>query len=145
MPTNIEMLRAVQKSASLYKEEALKMKALLAVQPQENEQRDNIEKEKKKLSEQEHELMLTYKKLQSEQKTAQLLLEEGNQRLENSMRKGDFSDVQAAYALNKTGTEKMKAIDEEMTDIMNNVSVIQQKRLHAEREYSKKKIKLTID
>ena len=39
----------------------------------------------------------------------------------------------------------MKAIDEEMTDIMNSVSVIQQKRLHAEREYSKKKIKLTID
>jgi hypothetical protein len=145
MPTSIEMLRAVQKSASLYKEEVLKMKALLAVQQQENEQRDNIEKEKKKLSEQEHELMLAYKKLQSEQKTAQLLLEEGNQRLENSMKKGDFSDVQAAYALSKTGTEKIKAIDEEMTKIMNDVSIIQQKRLHTEREYSKKKLKLTID
>jgi hypothetical protein len=145
MPTSIEMLRAVQRSASLYKEEALKMKALLAVQQQENEQRDNIENGKKKLSEQEQDLMLTYKKLQSEQKTAQLLLEEGNQRLENSMKKCDFSDVQAAYALSKTGTEKIKAIDEEMTEIMNSVSVIQQKRLHAEREYSKKKLKLTID
>ena len=60
-------------------------------------------------------------------------------------KKGDFSDVQAAYALIKTGTEKLKSIDEEMTSIMNSVSVIQQKRLHAERESSKKKLKLTID
>lgn len=145
MPTSIETLRAVQKSASLYKEEALKMKAVLAAKQQEKEQRDHIEKEKKKLSEQEQELMLTYKKLQSEQKTAELLLEEGNQRLENSMKKGDFSDVQAAYALSKTGTEKIKLIDVEMTNVMNSVSLIQQKRLHAEREYSKKKMKLTID
>jgi hypothetical protein len=44
--------------------------------------------------------------LQTEQKAAQKLLEEGNQRLENSLKKGDFSNIQAAYALSKSGTEK---------------------------------------
>ncbi|CAF0943836.1 unnamed protein product [Rotaria sordida] len=65
-------------------------------------------------------------KLQSEQKAAQMLLEEGNQRLENALKKS------------KSGTEKIKSIDEEMTKIMEDVSVIQQKRGRAEREQLKK-------
>jgi hypothetical protein len=145
MPISIEMLRAVQKSAALYKEELMKMKAVVAVQEQENQQREKKEIEKKELSKQEHELMSKYKKLQSEQKTAQLLLDEGNQRIESSLKKGDFSDIQAAYALNKSGTEKIKAIDEEMTKIMEDISVVQQKRVHADREQSNKKRKLTLE
>jgi hypothetical protein len=145
MPISIEMLRAVQKSAALYKEELMKMKAVVAVQEQENQQREKKEIEKKELSKQEHELMSKYKKLQSEQKTAQLLLEEGNQRIESSLKKGDFSDIQAAYALNKSGTEKIKAIDEEMTKVMEDISVVQQKRAHADREQSNKKRKLTLE
>lgn len=39
----------------------------------------------------------------------------------------------------------MKAIDEEMTEIMKNVSVVRQKRTHADREQSKKKRKLTLE
>ncbi len=79
--------------------------------------------------------------LQTEQKAAQKLLE-GNQRLENSLKKGDFSDIQAAYALSKSGTEKIKSIDEEMTKIMGNVSIILQKRVRAEHEQLKKENKL---
>jgi hypothetical protein len=145
MSTGIDMLRAVQKSAALHKEEALKRKALAESQQQENEERKKLEIEKKKLSEQEQELMSKYKKLQSEQKTAQLLLEEGTDRLENSLKKGDFTDVQAAYALSKSGTEKIKCIDEEMSKIMDGVSVIQQKRVHAEREQANKKRKLGLE
>lgn len=139
------MIRAVQKSAALYKEEALKMKALAEAQQQENERRKEIESEKRKLSEEEQELMSKYKKLQSDQKTAQLLLEEANQRLENSLKKGDFTDVQAAYALSKSGTEKMKLIDEEMSKIMECVSVIQKKRAHAENEQGYKRRKLGVE
>ncbi len=80
--------------------------------------------------------------LQTEQKAAQKLLEERNQRLENSLKKGDFSDIQAAYALSKSDTEKIKSIDEEMTKIMENESIIQQKRVRAEHEQLKKKNKL---
>ncbi|CAF1504914.1 unnamed protein product [Rotaria sordida] len=80
------MLRAVQQSAALYKEEAMKMKALAMAQQEENEHLQQMETEKKKLSEQEQELMLQYKKLQSEHKTAQLLLDEGNQRIESSLK-----------------------------------------------------------
>jgi hypothetical protein len=138
----MDMLRAVQKSASLYKEEMSKIKAMAITEQQAKEQREKVEVEKKKLFEQEKELMLKYKKLQSEQRTAQMLLEEANQRLENSLNKGDFTDLQAAYALNKSGAEKIKSIDEEMTKVMENVSVIQQKRVHAEREQSKKRKKL---
>jgi len=100
------------------------MKALAEAKRQEHEQHKRVEIEKKKLSEQEQELMSKYKKRQSEQKTAQSLLEEGNQCLENSLKKGDFTDVQAAYALSKSGTEKIKSIDEEMSKIMDCVSVI---------------------
>jgi hypothetical protein len=73
-------------------------------------------------------------------KEAQLLLEEGNQRLENTLKKGDFTDVQAAYALSKSRTEKIKLIDDEMSKIMENISVIQQKRIRTEREHLKQKI-----
>ncbi len=58
------------------------------------------------------------------------------------MKKGDFSDIQAAYALSKSGTEKIKSIDEEMTKIMGNVSIILQKRVRAEHEQLKKENKL---
>lgn len=135
----MDMLRAVQKSSSLYKEEMSKVKAMFVVSQQEKDHHEKLEVEKKKLLEQEKELMLKYKTLQSEQKTARMLLEEANQRLENSLSKGDFTDLQAAYALSKTGTEKIKLIDEEMTKVMENISAIQQKRTHAEREQSKKK------
>ncbi|CAF2834584.1 unnamed protein product [Rotaria sp. Silwood2] len=145
VPTNIDMLRAVQKSAALYKEEAMKMKALALAQQQENEQLQHMETEKRKLSEQEQEQMLKYKKLQSEHKIAQLLLDEGNQRIENSLKKGDLADLHAAYALNKSGIKKLKVIDEEMTKIMKEISAIQQKRAQAEREPPKKKRKLTVE
>ncbi|CAF1655130.1 unnamed protein product, partial [Adineta ricciae] len=85
------------------------------------------------------------KKLQTEQKTAQLLLEEGNQRIGNSLRKGNFTDIQAAYALNKIGTEKMKIIDEDMSQIMKDISMIQQKRAHTDREQSNEKRKLAAE
>lgn len=135
----MDMLRAVQKSASLYKEEMLKAKAIAARAQQEIDQHEKVEVEKKELFEQEKELMVKHKKLQSEQRMAQMLLEEANQRLENSLNKGDLTDLQAAYALSKSGTDKIKSIDEQMTQVMENISTIQQKRIHAEREQSKRK------
>ncbi|CAF2037223.1 unnamed protein product [Rotaria magnacalcarata] len=89
--------------------------------------------------------MIKYKKLQSKHRTAELLIDEGNQRMENSLKNGDFTDIHAAYTFNKSGIEKMKAVDEEMTKIMDDVSAIQQKRAHAEREQSRKKRKLTVE
>jgi len=145
MSTNLDMIRAVQKSASLYKEETSKMKTLAEVQRQEHEQHTKKEIEKKKLSEEEQELMSKYKKLQSEQRAAQLLIEEGTQRLENSLKKDDFTDIQAAHALSKSGAEKLKSIDEEMSKVMDSVSVIQQKRAQAEREQTNKKRKLVLE
>ena len=136
------MLRMVQKSAAVYKEEALKMKALATAHLKEQEENEKKEVEKKQSYEQGRELMSKYKNLQVEQKTAQLLLEEANERLENSLEKGDFTDVQAAYASNKCGTEKMKSIDEEMTKIMESISKLHQKRAHTEQE-STKKIKIS--
>ncbi len=47
MSTSIDMLRTVQKSAALNKEEALKRKALAEFQQQENEERTKMEIEKR--------------------------------------------------------------------------------------------------
>ncbi|CAF1548811.1 unnamed protein product, partial [Adineta ricciae] len=69
----------------------------------------------------------------------------GNQRLENSLTKGDFTDVKAAYALNKSGMDKIKSINEEMTKIIEKISIIQQKRARAENEQLKKKSKLVSE
>jgi len=144
MTTTIDMIRAVQKSAAFFKEEATKLRALVLAQQQENEKRESIELVKKKLSEEEDELMMKYKKLQSDQKVAQSLLDEGNKRLGNALRKGDFTDVEAAYALNTNGTQKIKSIDEEMTKIMDNVSIIRKKRARTEHEQAKKKPRLSL-
>nr|ACD54741.1 unknown [Adineta vaga] len=145
MGTTNEMISAFLKSASFYKEELVKIKALAVVHEKEKEYREKIDAEKMKLLEQEKELMLKYKKLRAEQKAAQMLLDEANQRLENSLEKGDFTDVQAAYVLNKSGTEKMKSIDEEMTKTIENVSIFQQKRDHVEHEQLKKNNKLVSE
>jgi hypothetical protein len=47
--------------------------------------------------------------------------------LRTFIKKGDFTDVQTAYALNKDAVEKTKSIDEELTKVMDRMLVIQQK------------------
>ena len=104
----MEIIRSVQKSALLYKEDMMRTKALVIVNEQEKKQCEDVESEKKKLIEHEKELMAKHQQLHSEQKAAQLLTEEGTSRLENSLEKGDLSDAQAAHALIKAGNEKWK-------------------------------------
>jgi hypothetical protein len=58
---------------------------LIAANEQESQQREDLASEKKKLLEDEKELMGT----------------EGTRRLETSLSRGDFTDVQAAHALIK--------------------------------------------
>ncbi len=91
---------------------------------QEKEHREKVEIEKKKLFKQEKELMQKYKRFQSEQKPAQMLLE--NQ-----------TYVQRILL------KKVTFTDEAMTKVTENVSVIQQKRINAEREQSEKRNKLS--
>ncbi|CAF1162746.1 unnamed protein product [Didymodactylos carnosus] len=115
MSIGIETIRSVQRAASSYKEEMLRMKALVAANEQENKQL---------------------------QKVAQLLIEEGTRRLENSLKKRDLTDAQAAHALIQTGNDKWTSTSEEMSKTMEKLSKIQQKRTRAEHEQSKKKQKL---
>ncbi|CAF1621436.1 unnamed protein product, partial [Didymodactylos carnosus] len=80
-------------------------------------QRENAEIEKKRLLEHERELMSKHHQLQSEQKVAQLLIEEGSRRLGNSLKKGDLTDAQATHALIKTGNDKWTSTSEGMSKL----------------------------
>ena len=106
MPVGIEMIRSVKKSALLYKEEMLKLKALIIANEQENKQRENVETEKKKLLVDERELMSKHNQLQKDQKAAQLLTDKGTQLLENSLKADSLADAQAAHALIRSGNDK---------------------------------------
>ena len=68
-------------------------------------------------------------------------MDEGNQRMKNSLKKGAFVNLRAAYAVNKTGIEKIEVTEEEMAKIINNILAIQQRRVHTEHEQSRKKRK----
>ncbi len=65
-----------------------------------------MEIEKKKLFEQEKELMLKYKRFQSEQKPAQMLLEETNQRLESFFKEGDVTVGKCLSNSTKTNSRR---------------------------------------
>jgi hypothetical protein len=151
VPINIDMIRAVQKSKSIYDQEQLSMKGIADRARKESEMHDNIHEETKKLIDQEHHLLSKQKKLQDEQMKAQLLLGEGRQRLDKALKKVDMIDAQAANALIGAGDEQIRCISEELIKVTEDLLKIQSKRKNTfshEQSFENKKKKTmptTID
>ena len=73
VPITIDMIRAVQKAKSVYNQEQLSVKSITDHAKEQNEKHENINKEMKKLIDQEHQLS-KQKSVQAEQKKSHLLL-----------------------------------------------------------------------
>jgi len=128
VPIKIDMIRAVQRSKSVYNQEQLSLKVAADRLREENETNKNINEEMKKLIDQEQDLLSKQKNFQAEQKKALLLVSEGRQRLDNALKKADMLDAQAANALIGAGDEQIKSISEEMNRVTEELLKIQSKR-----------------
>jgi len=131
VPIKIDMIRAVQKSKSVYNQEQLSLKVIADRAIKESETRDNMNEEIKKLIDQENHLLSKQKNLQVDQKKAQSLVGEGRRSLDDALKKADIIDAQAANALIGAGDEQIKSISEELMNVTEELLKIQSKRKNA--------------
>ncbi|CAF4493757.1 unnamed protein product, partial [Rotaria sp. Silwood2] len=143
VPIKIDMVRAVQKSKSVYNQEQLSLKSLADREKEQSEKREHTNEEMKKLIDRENQLLSRQKGLQDEQKKAQLLAGEGRQRLDNALKKADIIDAQAANALIGAGDEQVKLISDELFKITHELLKIQSKRKNVLSHVQKKKQNMT--
>ncbi|CAF4367356.1 unnamed protein product [Rotaria sp. Silwood2] len=143
VPIKIDMVRAVQKSKSVYNQEQLSLKSLADREKEQSEKHEHTNEEMKKLIDRENQLLSRQKGLQDEQKKAQLLVGEGRQRLDNALKKADIIDAQAANALIGAGDEQVKLISDELFKITHELLKIQSKRKNVLSHVQKKKQNMT--
>lgn len=131
MPIKPEMIRAVQKSKSIYNQEQSLQKAATHQVDKFNEVYATAYEQTRTLIDQEHHWLSKQRSLQDDQKKAQCLITEGRQRLDSAFKKNDMFDAQAANALIGAGDEQIKSISEELTKVTNELLKIQSKRKNA--------------
>ena len=108
MPIKPALIRAVQKSKSIYSQEQSFQKAAANQVDKDNEVFATAEEESKTLIDQEHHWLSKQESLQNDQKKAQCLISEGRQRLDSAFKRNDMFDAQAANALIGAGDEQVK-------------------------------------
>ncbi|CAF3447146.1 unnamed protein product, partial [Rotaria socialis] len=143
VPIKIDMIRAVQKSKSVYNQEQLSLKSLADREKEQSEKHQRTNEEMKKLIDRENQLLSKQKGLHDKQKKAQLLVDEGRQRLDNALKKADIIDAQAANALIGAGDEQVKLISDKLFKITDELLKIQSKRKNVLSHVQNKKQKMT--
>ncbi|CAM2721102.1 unnamed protein product, partial [Rotaria socialis] len=143
VPIKIDMIRAVQKSKSVYNQEQLSLKSLADREKEQSEKHQRTNEEVKKLIDRENQLLSKQKGLHDKQKKAQLLVDEGRQRLDNALKKADIIDAQAANALIGAGDEQVKLISDKLFKITDELLKIQSKRKNVLSHVQNKKQKMT--
>lgn len=131
VPIKPDLIRAVQKSKSMYNQEQLSHKAAANQMSKDNGNSTSTEEETRKLIDEEQNWLSKQKNLQNEQKKAQSLISEGRLRLDNALKKSDMFDAQAANALIGAGDEQSKSICEELKKVTDELLKIQSKRQNA--------------
>ncbi|CAF3588591.1 unnamed protein product [Rotaria socialis] len=139
----IDMIRAVQKSKSVYNQEQLSLKSLANREKEQSDKHEHTNGEMKKLIDRENQLLSKQKGLHDKQKKAQLLVDEGRQRLDNALKKADIIDAQAANALIGAGDEQVKLISDKLFKITDELLKIQSKRKNVLSHVQNKKQKMT--
>lgn len=100
----------------------------MIVREKKNETFTSLNKEMKKLIDQEQHFLSKQKDLQAEQRKAHQLVGEGRQRFDNALKKADILDAQAANILIEAGDEQVKSISEELTKVTTDLLKLQSKR-----------------
>ncbi|CAF3773207.1 unnamed protein product [Rotaria magnacalcarata] len=143
VPIKIDMIRAVQKSKSVYNQEQLSLKSLADREKKQSDKHEHTNEEMKKLIGRENQLLSTQKGLHDKQKKAQLLVGEGRQQLDNALKQADIIDAQTVNALIGAGDEQVKLISDELFKITDELLKIQNKRKNVLSHVQNKKQKMT--
>lgn len=141
---NTDMISAVRKSSSIYREELMAAKLSLAIHNKKNAEKETIQNEKQKHLDEEKQLLIKQKNLESQLKEAESLIKEGTNRLEGALKSGALSEVYAANLLIGGGREKLTNISEQQQQLTDELEKLRLKRKDAflHEQSVTKKIKL---
>lgn len=125
------MISAVRKSASNYREELMTAKLTLALRTEPNNKPESDEKEKCQDLEKEKKLLDKQKDLENRMKEAEILIEEGTNRLEGALKNGSLTEAHAAKLLIVGGRERLVDVNEQQRQVTNDLEKFRLKRKDA--------------
>ncbi|CAF1530611.1 unnamed protein product [Adineta ricciae] len=123
-----DMIDAVKKSSSSYREELLAKTANNVRNTANNNDKQLISIERQHQIEEEKKLLEKQKGLDKEMKEAELLIKEGTNRLEDGLKNGSMSEIYAAKLLVSGGHEKLTTINEKQRQVTNELDKLRLKR-----------------
>ncbi len=126
-----DMINAVKKSSSNYREELMAAKVAVNIHNKQNDNKELIQNEKQQQIEEEKKLLDKQKDLDNQIKEAEFLIEEGANRLDNALKSGALSEVHAAKLLIVGGREKLTSVNEQQRQVTNELDKLRLKRKNA--------------
>lgn len=125
------MVKAVKNSYSFYKKELAIINATAERLREEEKERNNADDMYKQMLQSEDELLAKQKDLQREQQELNLIITDGNTRLQSAIKKKDCVDINRATILIDGASNRSKAIGEELLKVTEELMKIQHKRKNA--------------
>ena len=133
VPVNREMIKAVQKSSAIYKEELAKTKAALEKLENERKERENADEIHQQTLREEDELLTSQRDLQRQQEEVNGITSDGSSRLQAAIRKKDSISIDSASILIEGCNVRSKSISEQLSKVTDDLMKIQKKRKDAHR------------
>ena len=127
------MISAVRKSSVNYREQlmAAKMTVALHSHPNNNDNMEINQMEKHEQLEEEKKLLDKQKNLDNQRKEAEVLIQEGSNRLNGALTSGLLTEVQAANLLIVGGREKLSSVNEQQRLVTSDLDKLRLKRKDA--------------
>ncbi|CAF0764829.1 unnamed protein product [Adineta ricciae] len=125
---NTDMINAVKRSSSVYREELMAEKLSIALFNKKNAEKETIQNEKQQHLEDEKQLLNKQKNLETQLKEAESLIKEGTNRLEGALKSGVLSEVYAANLLICGGREKLVCVSEQQQQLTDELDKLRLKR-----------------
>lgn len=127
----MDMINSVKKSSNNYREQLIASKIAVGIHENKNNNKENIHNQQQQYLLEEKQLLEKQKNLSKEMKEAEYLIDEGTNRLENALKAGALSEVNAAKLLIVGGREKLKSINEEQQQLTGDLDKLRLKRKDA--------------
>lgn len=122
------MIKAVQNSYSFYKKELAIISAAAERLEKEEKERTDVDDMYKQVLTNEEELLRKQKDLHKQQQEVNLIITDGNTRLQLAIKKKDCLDINRATMLIDGATNRNREIGDELLKVTDDLMKIQQKR-----------------
>jgi hypothetical protein len=140
------LIKAVQNSYSVYKKELAIIHAAAERLEKEEKERSDADEVYKQVLKNEEELLTKQKDLQKQQQQVNLIITDGNERLQLAIKKKDCLDLNRATILIDGGSNRNREIGDELLKVTDDLMKIQQKRKDAfNKQQQNKKQKTAVD